>query len=72
MSSMGKRFKKQCDFVHKIADDVIKKRKQTLVRFLFTLFITKTWLMKRKIFKFVKNEKFQWNFFLLFFFLIFA
>ena len=31
MSSMGKQFKKNCDFVHKIADDVIKKRKQTLV-----------------------------------------
>ena len=36
MSSMGKRFKQQCEFVHKIADDVIKKRRQTLVFFLIS------------------------------------
>ena len=31
MSSLGKQFKKNCDFVHTVADEVIKKRKQTLV-----------------------------------------
>lgn len=29
----AKEFKKHCDFVHSVADDVIQKRKQTLVRF---------------------------------------
>ena len=31
MSSLGKQFKKNCDYVHTVADEVIKKRKQTLV-----------------------------------------
>lgn len=30
LSSLGKRFKKQCDFVHTVAEEVIKKRKETL------------------------------------------
>ncbi|XP_067685428.1 cytochrome P450 4F6-like [Haliotis asinina] len=31
-SSQGKKFKKQCDFVHRWAEDIIEKRRQTLER----------------------------------------
>ncbi|XP_046556360.1 ultra-long-chain fatty acid omega-hydroxylase-like [Haliotis rubra] len=31
-SSVGKKFKKQCDFVHRWAEDIIEKRRQTLER----------------------------------------
>ncbi|KAL4221625.1 hypothetical protein ACF0H5_019882 [Mactra antiquata] len=30
MTSMGRKFKKHCDYVHGVAEDVIRKRKQTL------------------------------------------
>ena len=32
LSSEGKKFKKNCDFVHSISENLIKKRKEALVR----------------------------------------
>ena len=36
LSDMGRKFKKNCDLVHALADDIIAKRKQTLVRISLT------------------------------------
>ncbi|KAH3739908.1 hypothetical protein DPMN_046598 [Dreissena polymorpha] len=32
MTGTGRQFKKDCDFVHSVAEKVIDKRKETLVR----------------------------------------
>ena len=33
LSPVGRQFKRNCDYVHGVADDIIKKRRETLVRF---------------------------------------